>query len=236
MNKVIQLSAVLALLGFPVAVLGYRTQLFGFATSFKLVSWSVYLAMAVLIGGVFVWFLKRKTDMALAKSGLICGLLMLIPIVGLGSQAITARNVPAIHNISTDTQNPPAFDKIATLRTEDHNPLQYDAERLAEVQRAAYPKVKTLFTDLSVAEAHAEALRLVEASGWELVNDDAGAGVIEATDTTRLWGFKDDVVIRISEQNGQRAVDLRSVSRIGRSDLGANARRIKGFLTAFKHQ
>ena len=69
--------------------------------------------------------------------------------------------------------------------------------------------------------------------GLELVNSDQSNGIIEATETTTIWGFKDDLVVRITESDGKTAVDLRSVSRIGMSDLGANARRIEKFLAKF---
>ena len=69
--------------------------------------------------------------------------------------------------------------------------------------------------------------------GLELVNSDASQGIIEATETTAIWGFKDDMVVRITTLDGKTAVDVRSVSRIGRSDLGANAKRIEKFLAKF---
>ena len=73
-----------------------------------------------------------------------------------------------------------------------------------------------------------------QALGWDVISEDAFSGIVEATETTTLWGFKDDVVIRIRDhESGGTAVDLRSVSRVGRSDLGANAKRIERFLQAF---
>ena len=60
----------------------------------------------------------------------------------------------------------------------------------------------------------------------ELVNIDADKGIIEATDTTAWFGFKDDVVVRITDNSSERLVDIRSKSRVGGSDLGKNAVRI----------
>ena len=236
MKNLIKSLAALALLGFPLSVAGFRLNLIGFGTSYQIISWAVYLSVALLVLGIVIFFWKRSSDPELAKVSLISGLLMLLPVAGLGSQAVTASSVPPIHNISTDTVNPPAFDKVVAKRTAENNPLEYKAAELAEVQNAAYPNVKTLYTELPVPDAHARALELIEANGWELVNDDPENGIIEATDTTLLWGFKDDVVIRITEQQYRRAVDMRSVSRIGRSDLGANARRIEKFLQEFEKQ
>lgn len=233
MSKLFKPLAILTLLGFPIAVAGFRLGLFNFSISYKLLSWTVYLAVAVFFVGMVVTFMKRRSNPALSKTARTASYLAIIPIIGLGSQVFTARSVPFIHNISTDVVNPPAFSKIAELRTAEHNPLAYDAENVASVQQAAYPGVKTLLTDLSLADAHSRALQIVQSNGWEVVNSDPQNGLIEATETTLIWGFKDDVVIRVSEQGAQRAVDVRSVSRIGKSDLGANAKRITNFLAAF---
>ncbi len=233
MSKLFKPLAILALLGFPIAVIGFRIGLFEFSTSYKILSWTVYLAVAVFFVGMVVTFLKRRSNVELSKAARTASYLAIIPIIGLGSQVFTAKSVPFIHNISTDVVNPPAFNKVAEIRTAEHNPLAYDTDSLASVQQAAYPDVKTLLTDLSIADAHARALKIVESEGWEVVSSNLEAGTIEATESTLIWGFKDDVVIRISEQGGKRAVDLRSVSRIGQSDLGANAKRISTFLSAF---
>ncbi|MGO2997331.1 MAG: DUF1499 domain-containing protein [Moraxellaceae bacterium] len=48
--------------------------------------------------------------------------------------------------------------------------------------------------------------------GWEPVNIDADKGIIEATDTTAWFGFKDDVVVRITDSENERLVDIRSKS------------------------
>jgi len=233
MKKLFIPAAIVALLGFPFAVIGYRSELFGFSSSYKIMNWTVYLAVAVFFLGMIFTFVKRRSDPAFSKAARTASYLVLIPIIGLGTQVFQARSVPFIHNISTDVVDPPAFVKVVALRTADNNPLGYDIEKLAQTQLAAYPKVKTLLTDLSLSEAHSRALEVVKSKGWELVNSDLEAGLVEATETSLIWGFKDDVVVRITEKDGQRAVDLRSVSRIGQSDLGANAKRIEKFLSAF---
>ncbi len=70
--------------------------------------------------------------------------------------------------------------------------------------------------------------------GWKIVDENQAEGRIEATATTRWFGFKDDVVIRIAPSGGNGSrVDVRSVSRVGRSDVGTNARRIRAFLKKF---
>ena len=98
------------------------------------------------------------------------------------------------------------------------------------MQLSAYPDVKTHISSLSPTDALLKAEKVANELGWEIVNIDKTKGILEATDTTLLWAFKDDVVVRITEKDGQTRVDIRSVSRIGRSDLGANAERILAFL------
>jgi len=233
MSKLLKPLAILAVLGFPIAVAGYRLNLFEFGVSFKIMTWTAYLAAAVFFVGMLVTFIKRRSNPGLSKTARVASYIALLPLLGLGSQVFVARSVPAIHNISTDTVNPPAFDKVSKLRTPEHNPLTYASEELADIQQASYPQVKTLLSDLSFADAHARALELAESNGWDIVSADAAAGQVEATHTSLIWGFKDDVVVRILERGDKRAVDLRSVSRIGRSDLGKNAKRISKFLADF---
>ena len=74
------------------------------------------------------------------------------------------------------------------------------------------------------------ALISAQAMGLRIVSSDAKQGRIEAVDTTFWFGFKDDVVIRCQDFR----VDLRSISRVGRSDLGANAKRIEQFIEIFQ--
>jgi uncharacterized protein (DUF1499 family) len=232
MIKLLKPLSILALLGFPIAVVGFRLDAFPFPISFQIITYTVYLSAAVFILGMLMSFIKRA-DSDLAKSARTAAMIALLPLIGLGTQIFTAKSVPSIHNISTDVVNPPKFDKVVALRGENTNPLEYNVEKTASVQTQAYPKVKTLITDLSASDAHARAKAVVESMGLELVNSDVSNGIIEATETTTLWGFKDDLVIRIAEQDGKTAVDLRSVSRIGISDLGANAKRIEKFLAKF---
>jgi len=151
---------------------------------------------------------------------------------------VAARSVPAIHDISTDTNNPPQFVKAVELRKGAANSLEYGADQgspseLARLQANAYPGIKPLKTDLTRAEAVARARDVLSAQGLEIVNSDPDQGIVEAVATTFWFGFKDDVVVRVTPAAQGSVVDVRSVSRVGRSDLGANAARIEKFLEAF---
>jgi uncharacterized protein (DUF1499 family) len=101
---------------------------------------------------------------------------------------------------------------------------------MAEQQRRAYPEVRPLVLDRRAEEAFAKALRAAREMGWEIVSADPAAGRIEAVATTPWFGFKDDVTVRVSGQSGASRIDVRSRSRVGRGDAGANARRILRYL------
>jgi uncharacterized protein (DUF1499 family) len=152
-------------------------------------------------------------------------------------QMMKARSVPPIHDISTDTTNPPDFYTIAALRKDAPNDLIYahdgSAEALAEMQMKAYPEIQSAKTDLSVTDSVNRAANILKAQGLEIVDSNPALGVVEATATTFWFGFKDDVVVRVTENDGMTVIDVRSVSRVGQSDIGANAARIQKFLDAF---
>ncbi|EMD82766.1 DUF1499 domain-containing protein [Pacificimonas flava] len=145
------------------------------------------------------------------------------------SLMMTARTVPPIHDISTDMDDPPAFRDVLPARVNAANPADYDPAISAQ-QREAYADIRPLTLDAAPDDAFRRALALVDARGWTLVGADEAAGRIEATAETRWFGFKDDVVIRIREDEAGSRVDMRSLSRVGQSDLGANAARIRAFL------
>jgi uncharacterized protein (DUF1499 family) len=142
----------------------------------------------------------------------------------------TARAVPPIHDITTDTADPPAFEAVLPLRADASNPVEYAGEEVAEQQRQAYPEVQPLLLDDPPARAFERALAAARDMGWEIVDADPGRGRIEATDTTLWFGFKDDVVVRVRPDGNGSRIDVRSLSRIGGSDLGANAARIRAYL------
>jgi uncharacterized protein (DUF1499 family) len=141
----------------------------------------------------------------------------------------TARSLPFIHDITTDTVNPPAFVAILPLRADAPNPPEYPGEDVAQQQRQGYPDLETLVLPVSADNAFAQALSAADAMGWEIVASEPSEGRIEATDTTFWFGFKDDVVIRIEGNDSQSRLDMRSKSRVGRSDVGANAARIRAY-------
>jgi uncharacterized protein (DUF1499 family) len=139
-----------------------------------------------------------------------------------------------IHDITTDTQDPPTFTMATQQRGSGSNSLEIDQTVIAQ-QRQAYPDLQTIVSSLAIDEAYSLALEVATGLGWDIYHQDRNAGVIEAVDTTRIMAFKDDVVIRLrSNPQGGTLLDLRSVSRVGEGDIGANAKRIRAFRETFQ--
>ena len=233
--RTLLIGSVVAVILLPLGALGYRVGVLPLSTSFLLLGLGALLAAAGLFLGIIALVVASRRGLASEKPSLYVGLGISVLILALmGGQFNMARSVPAIHNISTDTEDPPEFVAVVPLRGDQSNPLDYDAATLADKQTAAYPFIKTLVSQMNEADAFDRALTVVEEMGLEVVAADAPAGRIEATDTTFWFGFKDDMVVRIRGSAGGSVIDVRSVSRVGQSDLGVNARRIAEFLVGFK--
>lgn len=187
--------------------------------------------------GVTVVFLALIKKHAPARNlGLVTLLAGLAPIGG--TFAIVGPimfDPPMIHDISTDLAEPPEFVVARTLRGPQENSLDHEGEKVASQQRQAYPDVAPLHSDLSPDEAFRRALDTAQALKWNVTREDADQGVIEAYDKTRLFGFIDDIVIRIRPDDAGSRIDMRSVSRVGLSDVGKNAARIRQFQEEFQH-
>ncbi len=229
------------------------TGLSGPLTRFGVVGWQ--LGLLLLVGGALLAALGVLTGIvgwlgATAKRVPIrAGAVGLAIIVGLGlvayllSQVSKAFGVPPIHEISTDLVDPPPFVAVRAIRERvpDVNPTDYVAEvkgrdgtamNVPEMQRKAYPDVQPLVLAVPASEAFARAERAARELGWEIHEAAPAEGRLEATETTAFFGFKDDVVVRIRSEGSGSRVDVRSKSRVGLGDVGANANRIRAFLAA----
>lgn len=194
----------------------------------------VGFTFSMLAGGIALIMLtiqalfKRET--LTISSVLLAVTLSLIAIIIPLGMLSTAKSVPPIHDISTDMINPPQFVAIAPLRADAPNPVEYAGSESAEQQRDAYPDIQTLTYSQSQNELIEASEQAVNNLGWDLVNTDTSTGIVEATDTTVWFGFQDDVIVRVTDQGDERLLDIRSKSRIGGSDLGKNADRIRDFV------
>lgn len=209
------------LLGGP----GTRMGWWHFRMGLGMMQWAAYAGLGAIALGLIA--LMMPGARALAAIAVVLGLVAF----GLPwNFRREARAVPPIHDISTDTDDPPLFVALAE-RAGATNPSAYGGPEIARQQKAAYPDLNPIVLPDPPARAFARVLEAVKSLGWEVAATDEQNGRVEATDTTKWYGFKDDVVIRIRPEGAGSRVDVRSVSRVGRSDVGANARRIRRFRT-----
>ena len=205
---------------------GYRIGAWSLQTGFLLVRWAAYGGIAALALAL-VALVRRHSTMY----GFLALVVALVT-VGIPLRFLRmARTAPPIHDITTDTANPPAFEAIVPLRKDAPNPLEYSQE-VARQQREAYPDIKPLILEMPAAQVFDRAVQAARDAGWDIVNVSAETWRIEATDTTTFFGFKDDIVVRLTPIGSRTVVDVRSVSRLGRGDVGTNARRIREYLAA----
>jgi uncharacterized protein (DUF1499 family) len=199
-------------------------------TAFGLLRYAAYAgaaaALVALIAGGVSYSRGARMGLTLSIVALIAALTALaVPY----SWQRRAQSLPRIHDISTDLENPPQFEAVVPLRKDAPNSLERPPV-IAEQQRKGYPDLQPLTLSVPRDQAFDRALAVAQEKGWEIVTADKASGRIEATDTTRWFGFKDDVVIRLTPWGAGTRVDVRSVSRVGLSDIGTNARRIEDFL------
>jgi uncharacterized protein (DUF1499 family) len=183
---------------------------------------ALLLAVIVLVGGRPMPA-GRNVVMGAALASAVTGLL---PVV----LALPGLRAPAIHDITTDTATPPEFDAVVALRADAPNSLEYGGAEVAAMQQEGYPDLDTLVVGAPPAQVVDHARDVATDMGWQVVAADGAAGRLEASDTTFWFGFTDDIVIRARAVAGGTEVDVRSVSRVGVGDLGANAKRIQTFL------
>ena len=227
--QAILIGGVIAVVCLPLGALGTKFGLWAFTGGFMLLAAGAVLATLASFLGVIAYIVSLRKQLLAERPTLLIGIFLGVVVLAiLGTQYSAASSVPPIHNISTDTENPPQFDKIVAIRSAAQaNPLAYDAAALAPQQTAAYPWVKPLTLMAPVDEVVDRAEAVMRDMGLEIVSSNKTTGLVEATATTFWFGFKDDVAVRVQPAaDGGTQVDLRSVSRVGQSDLGANAARI----------
>jgi uncharacterized protein (DUF1499 family) len=223
-------TAALALVTLALAGPVYRFGLLSLQNAFVLLRWGAYFGIAGMVvalaaGGLAYWR-KAHARLLLASVAFVAAAAAFVVPFQLQR---TARALPAIHDISTDLENPPTFEAVVPLRADAPNTLDRSPQ-LAEQQRSGYPDLAPITLPTPMGPTFDRALAAAQRAGWEIVTADKASGRIEATDTTRWFGFKDDVVVRLTPWGAGTRVDVRSVSRIGRGDVGTNARRIRRYL------
>jgi uncharacterized protein (DUF1499 family) len=227
--------AVLAALAAMLAGLGSRWGLWYFRTGFVILRWAAYVgiaaALASLIGVILTWPTTLRRGFFFSVFGVVVGIFVFgVP----WCYWRTVQRVPAIHDITTDTENPPRFISILPLRENAPNSSEYGGPEIAAKQRAAYPDLVPAVLSAPPDKAYEQALAAARKMGWVIVDAKPSDGRIEATDTTFWFGFNDDIVIRVTPADHGSRVDIRSVSRVGKSDVGMNAKRIRKYLKELK--
>ena len=223
--------AVTALVVAIVSGLGHRYMWWDLGTSFMMLRWSAYGAFATIVVSALALVLIRHHSATREFRFVVVAL-----VIGTGFSGYilnwrsTGGSVPPIHDITTDLENPPPFVDVIAARKDAPNSHEYGGAELAQRQRDGYPDLGPLMLDVGADEAFARALGAARSLGWEVVASAPGEGRLEATDTTFWYGYKDDIVVRIVALERGSRVDVRSVSREGRSDVGTNAKRIRAFL------
>jgi uncharacterized protein (DUF1499 family) len=217
-------------IAFVLSGFGARLGWWDYVTGLEILRASAYAALG--LGALVIVVLLVPRLRASGVTNAIATLVVCLGVLWIPVQWLQqARSLPAINDISTDTVNPPAFVAILPLRAGAPVSAVHPGVTVAQAQRAAYPDVVPLVLRVPPADAFAKAAFAAGAAGWEVVATDPAAGRIEATATSRWFGFKDDIVVRVTPVPGGSRIDVRSVSRVGKSDLGANARRIRAFLS-----
>jgi uncharacterized protein (DUF1499 family) len=222
--------------GVLLAPLGYRLGVWDVRFALlTLVKWATIASLAAfvvcLLAAVGGWVRHQRAGRGYAYVGLLLSVICAgVPL----SHYAQARRVPPIHDITTDTAQPPTFVALAAARAAAPNGLAYAGAAVAAAQQQAYPDLVPYLSPLSSTTLCAQAAAVARTMGWELVAVEPQQGRLEATDTSLFFGFTDDIVIRITPHEPGSRLDIRSMSRVGRSDMGVNAQRIRRFLTQLK--
>ncbi len=249
------LASVLVLVWFLVAALGTKFGLLDWRVGFGMMTFKfgplllMGSAAFALVGLLLALIVPPR------RGRLIALVALLIPASGLGYALYVrqqASSIPPIHDVSTDLADPPGFTAAvvtARARVPGGNALDLttaaipdDArfgamagKSVLEAHRAAYGDLKPMITDTPAFDAFQVALDTAESQpGWVVDHNDPATGMIEAHATSFWYGFTDDIAIRVRRlpDDSGTTIDVRSVSRVGLSDLGANARRVRAYMHA----
>lgn len=226
----------LAVILMALAGLGSRWGWWYFTTGFALLKWAAYAAIAAAIVTVVAALVVRGAH---RKRSLVVA--AVASMIALGVVSVpwrmlrAASSLPPIHDITTDTNDPPAFVALHDRRPGAINSVEYGGPQVAAKQHAGYPDIAPAMLSTSTAQALDRAVAVAHQLGWTVVAVDTATGRMESSDRTPWFGFTDDQVVRVRPTPSGSRVDIRSLSRVGGSDVGANARRIRRFLTAINN-
>jgi uncharacterized protein (DUF1499 family) len=220
------LCAVAALLAGP----AYRVGVLALGPALQTMRWSATIAIGgAAVALVAALLLMRSTTNGMRRRAVLALGIHLAVAAPLLYMYYQLQALPRIHDISTNTDSPPTFEAVLPLRAGAKNTVDYPAATGVQ-QRQAYPDIAPLMLPLAPPAAFGRAVDTARAMGWDIVATAPDKLRLEATDTTLLFGFQDDIVVRVTPQAQGSVVDVRSLSRVGGHDFGANARRVRVYL------
>ena len=236
LGTVLLLIAIFAVLTIGLIMFGARFGFWEPIVGFRLIrTYMNPVAYVVLSLGLFglVHQIATFNLSGVVKAGItsLIGLGLLAPMIY--GQLRPPVSYPPIHDITTDTSNPPPFIVLDETRGGAKNSLVYGGPEIAAQQNEAYPDIAPIQSNKTAPEAFTEALRVGKTMGWEIVAEDPTVLRFEATARTSVYRFVDDVVVVVSPVGNASRIDIRSVSRVGLGDRGVNAARIREFTEAF---
>lgn len=231
MKRAAILFAILSVVLLVISGPGTRFGWFPFTTGLKLFALSLPAAViGVILSLIAIGLDRRFTPLSILSLG-ISLIFTIVP----ASRIVHAFHTAPIHDITTDPADPPQFVAAVALRGPHTNPVAYGGASVAAWQRRAYPDIAPLILqNVSPAEAFDRAMRVARAMEWNVIASAPSQGRIEATATTSWFGFRDDIVVRIRPDGAGSRIDARSLSRVGRGDVGMNAARVREFLSAMQ--
>jgi len=224
-------AGIVAVLAIPLSALGRLAGLWGpmpimivaFLATF------IGLLMAIIMGLIGVRKAEGPYQKSRSMAALVLGLAVAVPV---GAFLVQGLPHPPIHDISTDTENPPKYVALQIERDETKAPNTTEWNpKAGEQQKKGFPELAPVKMAMAADAAYAKALDAAKAMEWRIAAAVPEEGRIEAVDVTFWSGFIDDVVIRITPVDENNSIlDVRSLSRVGGGDAGKNASRIKAYL------
>jgi uncharacterized protein (DUF1499 family) len=195
--------------------LGFRIFLFG-----------ALLGLLALVFGLLGLYFTRPSAYREGRRRALVGAVLGALVVGATFAAAGGgAGVPAINDITTSPDDPPGFASDPSGAGRD---MSYPGDSFASQQRAGYPDLAPIQVADQPAEVFAKVESLFQSFGWQVTQSDPVSLTLEGTDTSRLFRFVDDISVRVRPSvAGGAVVDVRSKSRVGRGDMGANAARIR---------
>jgi uncharacterized protein (DUF1499 family) len=235
-SRVATLSAALGLLAgaaFGLGPAGIQIGIFTPFIGFRIFGLGALVGLLALVLGLIGLWRTRHSAQRDGRSRAVAGtalggLVVLTILLVVGS----AGNLPAINDITTDLDDAPSFSFAQKIEANEGRDLSYAGGELAGQQRQGYPDLATIEVDGSPSEVLVTAETIAQQLGWEITYRDASRGTFEATQTTPIFRFVDDIVVRVRPSGSGSRIDVRSKSRDGKGDIGANAARIRAFRDA----